>query len=1828
MRALLCLLQGESKPNGPGLSYVLGSITWSNQPQSSLPMCLLSHTAPTVAAADLQSAEASPAPGVQAGGSAEGPASPRTGLHVRVTAVQGNATAETTAGAATAAAEEEECAVAAGAEGNAIAEAAAEEGGNAAAAAGERIVIAAAAQVCGGASPLPPSAAPAGKAPAAVRDSKAAGSDALDPPGSTLESHHLTTGCDSVDPVSSMVVVLGGDQAAAAAAASVGGPCHDPATVGSDARAAEATNAEVAELEAASAETELLDGRGGAVGECNGLQQSVEGECAEHPGCEQQEDEQQQPDQQLKEEQQPGEQCKQPLENVQQQQQLAGGQQLDKGRKQQQQDEQQQLSDAHTLHKEQQQHQQQEPQLADKQELDRDQVQQQQQQQPQLQPQQHGDGSQGNIGSEQQGDEQQRQADCNQQQERDHPTEEREQCNREQQERCSLEQQQQQEQRNGGSLAGPLWQVSHVAGEAAMADASALQPHVCGQLSADTAGLGDSLRLPQQDQREKGMGGEQGPRSLHERGCRADSVNNLMAVTDELLVLLLVKGLTLLALGERIWEASPLVGLLSQAVHLRAGAADQEDTAMPAVGSDAATHWGGFNTEAQAAAGAQAAAEVEAASAAGAGAPAGAQTAVDASTAGAEAAAEVNTAGSEAVAGAKAAGAPPGAGVQAAAEAKGAAAKAAAAAGAQAAAEADTMELEAAAEANAAGGAAAEGISAAGISPPGAEAAVVASGAGGKNMIQAVAGAQVDAGEHAAAGAGAEGGAGNEFKAEGLRATTAGAAAAAEEEEGQAAAIDAGGGSHHTGVAALQAAAKSAGQHQSKRQLLAGTDDKQHRVYAHESPQPGLAALSVMVPAAMMDSGPHLHFTVSHTAAGGLRTQQPHWRRSRRQEEQQEKQRKQEQQKQEQEQQKQQQEGLLAARGQGESERHIVPCRSWPSISVAAGGAPGGGGVGSYQTGTPLDDIPPELQEWVAQQPYAQGTSSSRQQGPALTRPRSGNRLPDRMTPAATSDVPQDVHWHAHDDGFLVGEPAREGGDTGWGVNDHRGPEGSSLGGGGVGGSARGEGWHAGTLSVKGPLRTPAANHQHTGGHWRPDFKRDRFHDGQEGWRRERDDGPCPSVGLGKSSSGEGCLIAGAPGRREWGSAAGASTAPSRSAHPPPAVDVRGRGFACRFPQQEEDEDPYQRLLHEALDVGLPQLEEIAWDAPVQGLEGDRESGMFGLESAAGAAAPAARGHVRAPARELEQQPQPPSVWERDVGPQRSISYADRGRVAGGIGAVRCREDGEGNHSEYADDLHRWGQGRGEHGVKRRCFSGPNSFVRHAELETTVSGGLSRSQNAPAAAAGAAPPSAASNAGAELIGMKPYMPHPRADLTFRRLDPSASVGPSRVPGLAIRPRGDMVDPTGYSTWAGSRQHEQELEERRGQRREGEGNMVGGYAALPSRVCGLNTLQQQGLVKGPSSQQQLIRDSSTEVLGVQKRPYEPRGAAVESSHPERHAPSPPKSSTRPRALSQQQQQQQKHDQGMLADGLQSNDVAGSCKQQQQQQPQKLQPQEVSVPGRGGSGAIISIVPPLQRRFSSNLTPAEAAEVLARPPKKLHLMMQPSATAAAEAPRVGAAGGGATSGVGAAGAAAAVEAAKVVDGCGGYAGTPETAAAGQGLTQEQAAPAAARPAYDGHMGALPGLSPAAAGECLPSPSPQSNSAGVPMTGPAAAAEAAGGLGFTAGSLSPAAAASGDAELKRKRSAGAAAPVKSVHTRVSRFPESVRQACKQEWEQEGYARVVCNGVVGLLSVVDGRCMVTFDSGNGIQMLRGVADYLRFAGELRIKKWRRHVRMVGKWA
>jgi len=47
--------------------------------------------------------------------------------------------------------------------------------------------------------------------------------------------------------------------------------------------------------------------------------------------------------------------------------------------------------------------------------------------------------------------------------------------------------------------------------------------------------------------------------------------------------------------------------------------------------------------------------------------------------------------------------------------------------------------------------------------------------------------------------------------------------------------------------------------------------------------------------------------------------------------------------------------------------------------------------------------------------------------------------------------------------------------------------------------------------------------------------------------------------------------------------------------------------------------------------------------------------------------------------------------------------------------------------------------------------------------------------------------------------------------------------------------------------------------------------------------------------------------------------------------------------------------------------------------------------------------------------------------------------------------------------------------------------------------------------------------------------------------------------------------------------------------------------------------------MSVQNGRCVVTFNQADQ-EVVKGVADFLRYAGEERIKKWRRHVRMVGE--
>jgi hypothetical protein len=126
--------------------------------------------------------------------------------------------------------------------------------------------------------------------------------------------------------------------------------------------------------------------------------------------------------------------------------------------------------------------------------------------------------------------------------------------------------------------------------------------------------------------------------------------------------------------------------------------------------------------------------------------------------------------------------------------------------------------------------------------------------------------------------------------------------------------------------------------------------------------------------------------------------------------------------------------------------------------------------------------------------------------------------------------------------------------------------------------------------------------------------------------------------------------------------------------------------------------------------------------------------------------------------------------------------------------------------------------------------------------------------------------------------------------------------------------------------------------------------------------------------------------------------------------------------------------------------------------------------------------------------------------------------------------------------------------------------------------------------------------------------------------AGAGAATGVPASAGAAAAAAAAgSGGGDLKRKRSDPRLNCIKSVQYRVSRFPQELHDMCVEHWERTRCARVVCNGVQGVMSVQGGRCVVSF-SQHGQEVLKGVADYLRYAGEDRIKKWRRHVRMVGE--
>jgi hypothetical protein len=190
---------------------------------------------------------------------------------------------------------------------------------------------------------------------------------------------------------------------------------------------------------------------------------------------------------------------------------------------------------------------------------------------------------------------------------------------------------------------------------------------------------------------------------------------------------------------------------------------------------------------------------------------------------------------------------------------------------------------------------------------------------------------------------------------------------------------------------------------------------------------------------------------------------------------------------------------------------------------------------------------------------------------------------------------------------------------------------------------------------------------------------------------------------------------------------------------------------------------------------------------------------------------------------------------------------------------------------------------------------------------------------------------------------------------------------------------------------------------------------------------------------------------------------------------------------------------------------------------------------------------------------------------------------------------------------------------------------TAAAGYGsYSHDAAAVAAATAAMAGYAGMPAGYGSADAAAAAAA---AASGYGAPADWGSYAAGATGahmyaGAGAAAGapaSAGAAAAGSGGDHLKRKRSDPRLNCIKSVQYRVSRFPQELHDMCLEHWERTRCARVVCNGVQGVMSVQAGRCVVSF-SQHGQEVLKGVADYLRYAGEDRIKKWRRHVRMVGE--
>lgn len=51
------------------------------------------------------------------------------------------------------------------------------------------------------------------------------------------------------------------------------------------------------------------------------------------------------------------------------------------------------------------------------------------------------------------------------------------------------------------------------------------------------------------------------------------------------------------------------------------------------------------------------------------------------------------------------------------------------------------------------------------------------------------------------------------------------------------------------------------------------------------------------------------------------------------------------------------------------------------------------------------------------------------------------------------------------------------------------------------------------------------------------------------------------------------------------------------------------------------------------------------------------------------------------------------------------------------------------------------------------------------------------------------------------------------------------------------------------------------------------------------------------------------------------------------------------------------------------------------------------------------------------------------------------------------------------------------------------------------------------------------------------------------------------------------------------------------------------------------------GVLREQDGRCVITYSDQDASKAVTGVSDFLQHSGETRIKKWRRHVHMLGEF-